>query len=124
MSFGLFNALASFQDYINIILAEKLDIFVIVYLDNIFIDTKDPSQSNVNAIHWILKELRKNEFFANFKKCCFYKNKVRFLDYVISTQKVQVKYEKIDIIKMWLEPKFVKDIQVFFVFANFYLCFI
>ena len=37
MSFGLTNALGSFQDYINKILAEKLDIFVIVYLDDILI---------------------------------------------------------------------------------------
>ena len=35
MPFGLSNASASFQDYINKILAEKLDIFVIVYLDDI-----------------------------------------------------------------------------------------
>ena len=42
MPFGLSNAPASFQGYINKILAEKLDIFVIVYLDDIFIYTKDP----------------------------------------------------------------------------------
>ena len=41
MLFGLFSALASFQGYINKILVKKLDIFVIVYLDNIFIYTED-----------------------------------------------------------------------------------
>ena len=39
--FGLFNALATFQKYINKILAEKLDIFIIVYLDDILIYIKD-----------------------------------------------------------------------------------
>ena len=39
MPFGLTNILASFQGYINKILAEKLDIFVIMYLDNILIYT-------------------------------------------------------------------------------------
>ena len=34
MPFGLFNASATFQGYVNKILAEKLDIFVIVYLDD------------------------------------------------------------------------------------------
>ena len=38
--FELSNALASFQDYINKILAEKLDVFVIIYLDNILIYTE------------------------------------------------------------------------------------
>ena len=43
MSFGLSNTPASFQRYVNKILAEKLDVFVIVYLDNILIYTKDAS---------------------------------------------------------------------------------
>ena len=41
--FGLSNAPASFQACINMILAEKLDIFGIVYLDDIFIYTEDPA---------------------------------------------------------------------------------
>ena len=42
MPFGLSNAPASFQGYINKILAKKLDIFVIVYLGNIFVYIEDP----------------------------------------------------------------------------------
>ena len=48
--FGLSNALASFQGYINKILADKLNIFVIVYLYNIFIYTKAPSQLHIHAV--------------------------------------------------------------------------
>ena len=50
MPFGLSNAPASFQGYINKILARKLDIFVIVYLNDILIYIKDPSQAHVNAV--------------------------------------------------------------------------
>ena len=49
MSFSLSNTLAIFQKYINKILVNKLDIFVIVYLDNIMIYIKDPSQPYVEA---------------------------------------------------------------------------
>ena len=42
MPFWLSNILPSFQGYINKILAKKLNIFIIVYLNNIFIYTKDP----------------------------------------------------------------------------------
>ena len=50
MPFGLSNAPASFQGYINKILAEKLDIFVIVYLDDILIYTEDQSQGHVEVV--------------------------------------------------------------------------
>ena len=50
MPFGLFNAPATFQGYVNKILAKKFDIFVIVYLDDILIYTKDPGQAHVEAV--------------------------------------------------------------------------
>ena len=50
MSFGLSIAPATFQGYVNRILAEKLDIFVIVYPDNRLIYTKDPNQLYVEAV--------------------------------------------------------------------------
>ena len=50
MPFGLTNASASLQKYINKILAEKLNIFVIGYLDNIFIYTDDDRDGYVAAI--------------------------------------------------------------------------
>ena len=50
MLFGLSNAPTSFQEYINKILAEKLDIFVIVYLDNIFIYIDDDRDSHIATV--------------------------------------------------------------------------
>ena len=51
MSFGLFNAPANFQGYVNKILAEKLDIFVVVYLNDILIYTKNLKEPHVEAVH-------------------------------------------------------------------------
>lgn len=48
--FGLFNALASVESYINKIWTKKLNILVIVYLDNIFIYTKDLSKDYIKVM--------------------------------------------------------------------------
>ena len=50
MPFGLSNTPATFQGYVNKILAEKWDIFVVVYLVNILIYTKDPGQPHIEAV--------------------------------------------------------------------------
>ncbi len=50
MPFGFSNASASFQGYINKILAEKLDIFVVVYMDDILIYIEDPGQPHSEAV--------------------------------------------------------------------------
>ena len=50
MTFGFSNSLAIFQGYVNKILAEKLDIFVIIYLDNILIYTKNLGPSHIKAV--------------------------------------------------------------------------
>ena len=120
MPFGLSNAPATFQRYVNKILAEKLDIFVIVYLDNILIYIKDPGQPYIEAVRWVLDQLRKYSLFANLKKCCFHQDKVCFLGYVVLSKGISMEVEQIKVVKKWPEPKSVQDIQVFLGFANFY----
>ena len=99
MFFGLSNAPTSFQSYINKILAKKLDVFVIVHLDNILIYIKDEGWGYVKAVQYVLDLLRKNRFFANLKKCRFYQNKVRFLRYVMLAQELQMKDERIETVR-------------------------
>ena len=124
MLFGLFNIPASFQSYINKIVVKKLDIFVIVYLYDILIYIEDQGQAHVDIVWCVLEELRKNRFFTKLKKCCFHKDKVCFLGYVVSAQRVQIEEEKINVVKNWPEPKSIHDIQVFLGFAHFHRCFI
>ena len=120
MLFGHFNAPANFQGYINKILAKKLDVFVIVYLDDILIYTKDASQAYVDTVNWVLNELRKYWLFPKLKKGCFNKDEVQFLSYIMSAQRVKMEDEQIEIVKNWSELKSMRDIQVFLGFANFY----
>ena len=47
MSFELTNSPATFQGYINKIIVKKLNVFVIIYLNDIFIDTKNKEKNYV-----------------------------------------------------------------------------
>ena len=99
ISFGLTNAPASFQRYINKILAEKLDIFVIVFLDDILIYTEDDGDSHVAAVQWVLEQLRKFSLYANLKKCRFHQDEVWFLGYVVSSKGICMEDERIEVVK-------------------------
>ena len=120
MSFGLTNTLASFQKYINKILTKKLNIFVIVYLDDILIYTDDDGDGHVSAVWWVLKQLRKFSLFANLKRCRFYQEEIWFLGYVVSLKDIRIEDERIKAVKQWPKLQLVRDIQVFLGFANFY----
>ena len=76
MFFDLSNAPASFQGYVNKILAEKLDVFVIVYLNDILIYIEDTGQGHVEAVWWVFEKLQKHGLFVNLKKCHFHYEEV------------------------------------------------
>ncbi len=84
MLFRLSNTPVSFQGYINKILAEKLDVFVIVCLDDILIYTGNFGQSHMDKVNWVLEHLQKYGLFANLKKCDFLQEEIQFLGYVFS----------------------------------------
>ena len=113
MFFGLSNAPASFQGYINKILTKKLDIFVIIYLDNIIIYAKDPSQLHIDAVRSVLEQLRRHGLFANLKNCHFHQDEVWFLGFVISSQDIYIEKERIETVKTWPESKSIRDIIMF-----------
>lgn len=88
MPFSMLNTLASFQGYINKIFANKLDISVILYLNNIFIYAKDFRQVYIDAVSWVLYILWKHGLFANLKKCRSHKKEISFLSYVVLAKSV------------------------------------
>ena len=75
-------------------------------------------------MRWILDLLRKNGLFANLKKCWFHKEKICFLDYIISDYSIRIENKKIKEVKNWPKPKSLWEIQIFISFDNFYRCFI
>ena len=90
MPFSLINAPTSFQSYIHKVLHEYLDIFVIVFLDNILIYSTEESQHEQH-VQIVLKALLVAELFTKLLKCLFSVKHVPFLRYVITDTGVEMK---------------------------------
>ena len=86
-------------------MADKFDMFVIVYLDEILIFIENPGQPHVKAIHWILDQLQKYFLFTSLKKCCFYQDEFHFLGYIVSFKEINMKAQQIKVVKKWPKPK-------------------
>lgn len=123
MPFGLTNAPASFQQMINEVLRDYLDVTVIVYLDDILIFSKTREQ-HVHHVKAVLQRLRENRLWAKLEKCEFFKQTVEFLGYVITPTGTAMDPTKIQVVLDWPIPRTVRDIRAFLGFANFYRRFI
>jgi hypothetical protein len=118
MPFGLTNAPATFQTLVNNVLREYLDIFVIVYLDDILIYSKT-MEEHVQHVKKVLRALQHKHLPIKPEKCQFHVQTVGFLGFVISPEGIKMEQEKIKAVLEWPEPTNVKQLQEFLGFANF-----
>jgi len=121
--FGLTNAPATFQAYINNVLREYIDIFVCVYIDDILIYSRT-IEEHVEHVRKVLRALRKYNLRLKPSKSEFHTQRVKFVGCVMTPDRVEVDPEKIEKVKEWPVPESVKDVQSFHGFANYYRQFI
>nr|GFB64426.1 putative reverse transcriptase domain-containing protein [Tanacetum cinerariifolium] len=93
MPFGLTNAPAVFMDLINQVCKPYLDKFMIIFIDDILIYSKDKNENEEHP-KVILELLKKEELYAKFSKCEFYILKVQFLGHVINSQGLARYYQR------------------------------
>src|SRR5436190_17176129 len=123
MPFGLKNAPAVFQRFMNELFSNLQDIYVVVYLDDILIYSKNPEE-HTEHIREVLKRLRENHLFARPEKCYFFVTTVTYVGIVITPEGISMEPAKIKDVAEWPEPKTVKQVQAFLGFANFYRRFV
>lgn len=123
MPFGLADAPACFQRFIQWVLREYLDVFCYVYLDNILIFSKT-EEEHLAHIEKIFSALSENKLTVSAETCAFFQTSVVFLGFVISTTGISMDPSKLSTIKDWPYPENLSELQRFLGFSNFYRRFI
>src|SRR6266478_3539012 len=123
MPFGLSNAPAAFQRFINEVLGDLMDICTVGYLDDILIYS-DSLEDHQDHVCEVLHCLHTVGLYANLKKCKFHMDTVEYLGFILSPKGLQMDPTKVSMIQDWPKPQKVQDVQAFLSFANFYWRFI
>nr|GEZ55197.1 reverse transcriptase domain-containing protein [Tanacetum cinerariifolium] len=123
MPYGLTNAPVVFMDLMNRVCKPYLDKFVIVFIDDILIYSKDEKEHEEH-LKAILELLKVEKLYAKFSKCEFWIPKVQFLGHVIDSRGIHIDPAKIESIKDWASPKMPTKIRQILGLAGYYRRFI
>ena len=99
MPFGLTNAPAYFVDLMNRVFRDVLNKFVLVFIDDILVFSKDEEEHR-SHLAFVLETLRSHQLKAKFSKCHFWKDEVRFLGHIVSENGISVDPAKIAVINV------------------------
>ncbi|KAF3626368.1 putative ribonuclease H protein-like [Capsicum annuum] len=123
MSFGLTNAPTNFMDLMNRVFKQYLDMFVIVFIDDILVYSRT-EHDHANHLRIVLQGLRDHQLFAKFSKCEFWLISVAFLGHIIFGDGIRVDPQKTEAVRNWPRPVSPSDIRSFFGLAGYYRQFV
>ena len=112
MPFGLTNSPIAFIDLMNRVFEDFLDKFVIVFIDDISVYSKN-KEEHAQHLWSVLQRLQTKKPYAKFKKCEFWLDKVVFLGHTVSNEGVIVDLAKIEAVIRWKRPKNVTEVRSF-----------
>lgn len=123
LPFGLTSAPGTFMQLMNDIFRDYLDQFVVVYLDDILVYSKNVDD-HVKHVRCILERLAEHKLYAKKSKCQFGMSELEFLGHIVTDQGLKADPRKVKAIAEWTIPQNVRDIQSFLGLANYYRAFI
>jgi hypothetical protein len=123
VQFGLTNAPAVFQRFVNSLFYDMLDTSVVVYLDDILIFS-DNLDDHVTQVREVLKRLIKNNLVCKVSKCKFHRQEVMFLGHILTPDGIKMDPAKQQGILEYPPPLNVKQVRSVVGMANYYRKFI
>ena len=123
MPFGLTNAPAAFMDLMNRVFRPYVDQFVVVYIDDILLYSKD-AQEHEQHLKIVLHTPREKKLYVKLSKCDFWLKEVSFLGHIVSLEGIRVDPTKIEAIVNWKPPRNVTEVRSFLGLAGYYRRFV
>ncbi len=123
LSFELTNDSTSFQQYMNDVLWDFLNDFCQAYLDDILIYSKT-QKKHKQHVKMILDHLQDADLQIDIWKCEFDIEETVFLKIIVSEQDLCMNSIKVKAIVNWTTSTYLKEVQDFVDFINFYRRFI
>jgi hypothetical protein len=123
MLFGLTNAPVYFMYLMNKVFMEYLDKFVVVFIDDILIFSKNEEEHDKHLC-LVLQKLRENQLYDKLNKCKFWLKEVSFLGHIISEGGISVDTSKVKDTLSWKTPQNISDIRSFLGLTGYYRRFI
>jgi hypothetical protein len=109
MSFGLTNASTHFTYLMNSVFMPELDKFVVVFIDDILIYSKN-EEEHARHLRIVLTRLREHQLYAKFSKCTFWLEEIQFLGHILSAKGIAVDPSKVKDILEWKPPTTVHQV--------------
>jgi hypothetical protein len=97
----------------------ELDKFVVVFIDNIFIYSKN-EEEHAKHLRIVLTRLREHQLYAKFSKCAFWLEEIKFLGHVLSAKGIAVDPSKVKDILEWNPPTTVHQVRSFLGLGGYY----
>jgi len=120
---GRTNAPSTFQDMMNHVFSDMLDVGLLAYMDNIVVYAKTQEEHD-EKVKEVLTRLTENGLTVSPDKCVWRVQEVEFLGYIIGREGIKISREKVEAVLSWRTPESLADTQSFLGFANFYRRFI
>lgn len=118
MPFGLCNAPSTFQRCMDQILKPDIGKFVIPYLDDIIIYSKN-IEEHTKHLNIVLGKIKAAGLTLNINKCNLFKKEIKILGHIISGQCVKPDPQKILAIKNYRRPENIKELRSFLGLCNY-----
>jgi len=118
MPFGMTNAPATFQAYIDDSLRALIDDVAVCYLDDILIQSTN-EEEHEEQVRKVIDWLREFSHYTNAEKCHFGITEVGLLGFLISPDRLGMESDLVSMSEDWPTPESVRAVQVLFEFTNF-----